>query len=166
VRKMPVALTVFLCISLLGLLMSAHATEPTYLTIVVDMSFYFTSIEIDDMEMKASGGGDGTYSVSGDFSDSGVVTETFSAEVNLADGSGEGWGVKYLESDLGTLTLSFEGRISATATPGISEVNGEWTIIKGSGTGIYAGLKGEGTFLTQLDFNTMTLHGTYSGLKD
>jgi len=166
VRKMPVALTLFLCISLLGLVTSARATEPTYLTLEVHMEFYFTSTEIDDMEMKASGGGDGTYSVSGDFSDSGVVTETFSAEVNLADGSGEGWGVKTLTGGLGTLMLSFEGRISATATLGISEVNGEWTIIEGSGTGIYAGLKGEGTFSTLLNFNTMTLHGVYSGIKD
>jgi hypothetical protein len=52
-------------------------------------------------------------------------------------------------------------KIVATATPGVFEVAGYWTII--SGTGAYASLHGTGTLTETFDANAGTVTGTQEG---
>ena len=157
-------LTSLLVVSLLVFLPAVYATEPPSLDVTANLAIEVTYMDIDDDELNMAGTGEGTFDMSGDFIDNGDVSQPFELELNLADGSGEAKGLKIFEGGLGTLTISWEGDISPTDVEGVFDLEGEWTVI--SGTGSYEYLSGEGTFEATADFNTMILTGHLIGLYD
>ena len=67
-----------------------------------------------------------------------------------------------LDGGSGTLTMSADSRFTATSVPGVYDEVGSWTLHTGSGQ--YAGMRGEGDIAAVIDFSssqtTITLSGT------
>jgi hypothetical protein len=97
------------------------------------------------------GGTAGTFVASGAVQDSGTATgvSTVTPFGNGTDGRLEG--TVTLVGQLGTITQEFSGIAGALGAPHVA-ARGTFRIV--AGTGAYADLHGQGTFLTVADFST------------
>jgi hypothetical protein len=119
----------------------ALATAPQALTIAVDR-----------------GGAGDFWSASGAFTDSGMLADSPQRPPTR---TGTYHVVRTYSGSGGTFDVRADVKITATATPGVFDVSGYWTII--SGTGTYANLHGTGTLTETFDANAGTVTGTWEG---
>jgi len=111
-----------------------------------------------DMQERGNNSADGTFTITGEFSDSGRVTETYKLDGPTVDG------VKTINGSKGTIMLHFLGNIAPTEDSAVMHVTGTWDLL--SGTGEYAGITGQGTIDTMLNIQTGVLHAVYTGTAD
>jgi hypothetical protein len=119
----------------------AFATTPEALTITVNR-----------------GAAGDFWSASGAFADSGTLADN---PRHPPTRTGTYHVVRTYSGSNGTFEVRADVKILPTATPGVFEVTGYWTII--SGTGGYANLHGTGTLTETFDANAGTVTGTWEG---
>jgi hypothetical protein len=137
-----IALLVMFAAAVLAVVaLPAFATTPEALTITVDR-----------------GAAGDFWSASGAFTDSGTLADSPQGPPTR---SGTYHVFRIYSGSSGTFEARADVKIVTTATPGVFEVTGYWTII--SGTGGYANLHGTGTLTETFDANAGTVTGTWEG---
>ncbi len=119
----------------------ALATTPQALTIAVDR-----------------GAAGDFWSASGAFTDSGTLADSPQGPPTR---TGTYHVFRTYSSSNGTFEARADVKITPTATPGVFDVSGYWTIV--SGTDAYANLHGTGTLTETFDANAGTVTGTWEG---
>ena len=148
-----------------GLLLLTAALAAVATLVVVPMtlaSSVDTKLQIGQSLRFAGGPGasSGTFVASGAIRDSGTVTSraVLTPFGNQDDGRLEG--TETFVGRLGTFTTEFSGIAGPVGTP---HVAGKGTFRIVDGTGAYAELRGQGTFLVVVDFSTLQAVRTDEG---
>ena len=104
----------------------------------------------------------GEFTATGAIEDEGLATRDEALFAAIGSPTvGAGQFVYTFHGQLGSLTVRLQWLLTATEVPSIGHVDGRWVVI--SGTGAYAGLRGQGDYVATLDFLAMTRDAVFTG---